>query len=226
MNKKNIYEELDKEFPKDDKDAIYTSEILLNLVIKLIKLFGKGQFYAMMETIIMRYSIIETLEKIIDDKETLEKQIEEILHKNPWILNDGYETLVKEISYKKLMRKFGKPLDKCLKKDKNKRLDLFCKIDSKTVVIIELKRPRYKIKEDALCQLMRYRYIIKDKFKKEKIYSYLICGTFDKCLDQMIPELEQLNIYLLTYDNMLSKARDRYYQILGNIKAKEDLNKD
>lgn len=215
-----------KEIKIDSEDSMDA------ILAKFYQLFDKTDVnYALRikSNIEDRLTIIKKLESSIDN-EAIEKVFEEHLAKHPWLINAFWDRAKDNISVTRQV-KFNKLVEGSSKIDGIS--DILVQVGEEPYPIIcELKREKktsYSSPDiqGIISQISRYRKSISDILihdqipihSRNNIIAYFICG--DHVLTKFAPidrtELENNNIQLLSYQQMIEKARRIYCSALDDI---------
>jgi len=180
---------------------------------KLLEEWGIYEITALSTLIKNRLEVIEKIEEMINNPRTTEfPEMHRILEKNLWILDDNYKLYSSNRQLKTVLEE--KVLSK-YKQHEEKRPDLICKNLLKRYLVIELKRPSYKITLEDYPQVMLYNNILKDNFpNSEKLDCYLIGKEYDSSMSKEPNIQGKVTIYLKSYNEIIEEAKQRYEEIL------------
>lgn len=193
--KKNLGKKILKGlFSDDSKEIIGALEI-----IKGIKKINK---------------IIKRLKKKTANKTTLEKTIQNTIYKYPWIISTEINICQKEKSFKTII-KDKRILTKYQKDIGKRRFDLLFNCYSNITMVIELKRPGNVVEADALCQLLKYRYLASKRYSTDRIESYLFGDTFCGPLSDIKDRLKDIGIILMTYEDLFLSCQRKFNSLLN-----------
>lgn len=168
-----------------------------------------------------RISTIDQFEKYIENNASETKVIQKFLEQFPWLLDPKMEKFEREVTYYNLLKqKFGDETDL---PETNRRIDFLCTNSSGVIHIIELKRPRIKLTAKELSQIASYTEFIKKQCPStaDKVKGYLISDnmTFENGAETIRKGLENENIYIKSYSDLLAEAR-RYNQQFTKVYEK------
>lgn len=154
---------------------------------------------------------------MVNDPTTKEfPDMHKILENNLWILDDNYKLYssnqqLRSILQEKILSKF--------KESEEKRPDLICKSLLNHYLVIELKRPSYKIRLEDYPQVMLYNNILKNNFpNSEKLDCYLIGKEYDTTMTKEPIIQGKVTIYLKSYNEIIEEAKKRYEEVLKIFK--------
>ena len=178
-----------------------------------------------------RVEIIRKFRQMIEDAVPEKPDMQDYIEKHPWLINPGWESFKRETSIDKwLYDKFGMPRSK----DASGRTipDYFCIGDTRTVQIIELKRPGETAGIKEMDQIRDYVFYVRERgekeatagsLKKEITEGLLICGCPADGTKHHIEALRKTQIVVWTWDYLLRTAETLHRDFLEVIKnrAKE-----
>ncbi|HDK26968.1 MAG TPA: hypothetical protein ENG48_07780 [Candidatus Atribacteria bacterium] len=179
---------------------------------KALQNWGIYEINIIIEHFRTRLMVIAKFEELIDNIKTLEyPEIHKLFEKNLWILNDEYRLYE---SNKSLKRAIEKEIQSKYKKHAKDRPDLIVKTSGNKVVIIELKRPAHTVNTRDYAQILEYDTIItKHSPNTSQTECFLIGNKFDEAIRN--PKDEKIGRYLLSYAELLQRAKERYKEILS-----------
>lgn len=139
-----------------DRPMAVVSEVLRTARIAELASFGR--------IVDDRVRVIETLEKLKDDKATDEAEFQKLLTEAPWTINPTWSPITSNQSFETLRREFIKFYKKHTGEDlvlhdfadRNKRADFVLSSQDDTVQIIEIKRPHHKLTNAEMDRIVRY----------------------------------------------------------------------
>lgn len=180
---------------------------------KLLEEWGVYEITALSTLIKNRLEVIKKLSEMINTPATKEyPDIHKILDKNLWLLDDNYKLYSSNQQLKTILEK------ELLSKYKNhdaKRPDIICKNLLGRYVVIEIKRPSYRIQYEDYPQVMLYNNILKNNFPNaEKLDCYLIGKQYDPSMSKEPTIQGKVTIYLKSYSEIVEEAKKRYEEIL------------
>lgn len=175
-----------------------------------------------------RVEIIRKFRKMIEGAVPEKPDMQDYMEKHPWLINPGWESFKRETSIDKwLYDEYGMPRTK----DKSGRTipDYFSIGDTKTVQIIELKRPGDPAGIEEMDQIRDYVFYVRKRAKKEAtagclkkeiIEGLLICGNPSDGTEEHIDGLRKTGINVWTWDYLLRTAETLHKDFLEVIKER------
>lgn len=154
-----------------------------------------------------RIKAIEQFEKYVNGNESESKVIQPFLEKFPWILDPRITTFEREKSYSKILKDTFS--DEKLE-GSNRRIDFLCNLVNGELIIIELKRPNIKIKQDEIDQALSYKVFVQKHYKLDKITTFLISDRYDMdpTVEIAAKALEQSgDLFIRSYSDLLRDAK-------------------
>lgn len=203
----NLFEEIIKSLnPRDTKSIDNFLEILDKVSIHGVN--------TTMQFVLGRLEKIKIFEELINNDKTYEIKGENSIHKflerNIWILNEKYEILA---SNKALKVEIGKNYK--AKHRSSKRPDFVLKASDSELVIAEIKKPKYEIKNNDLIQIMDYKSLANKLSGINYSYDgYLIGKHFSDEVKAFGEDMSKMGIYLKSYSDIVSDVNMRYKRLL------------
>jgi len=180
-----------------------------------------------LERIVM--SRLHTVDKLIKFMNNNTREVPE-LHKYfrdaPWMLDPTWTKWQDEVSFSRLLKQ--KYPDKDLD-ESDRRIDFMAIGVSDTVHVIELKRPKHRLKSEDFTQLANYVGFIKSRLGNDPKYGYrdvagyLIVGAKDGNAGvwEMIRIAENARYYVRTYDDLVASAKQLHKHFDDKMKEFE-----
>ena len=181
-----------------------------------------------------RVEVIRTLEEKFLNKNEIEKLIRDYLANHLWLLDPSWDMATEPVETEKAVKTYlDKVADKLPQKEKNARFDIVYRKGASRHIVVELKRYERKVTEGQLIdQIRKYSSAlkaglteVKDPHKAHEIVclvgpnqDFLKSAEARNAADQA---LAQYNGRLMTYNEMLNRARNSYKDFL---KAEEKRN--
>ena len=180
--------------------------------------WGLYEINTVVEHMKYRLSVISKFEKLLANISTLEyPTIHKLFEANLWLLDDEYRLYS---SNQQLKTVLDATIEEKFKKHEKERPDLIVKSLRHEVIIIELKRPAHTIDSADFSQLNTYANIVKRHFPNiRSVRSYLIGKEYDEAIRN--PEFEKIGIYLLSYFEVLQRAREKYKELTDKLGREE-----
>lgn len=175
----------------DDSDIGKIATILSDLALNELAIVAEQVKY--------RLNILGKLDKLILNDKTLEVDMHKVIENNTWILGNKYSLMFSNTSLKKMInKKFIQNID-----DSDKRPDLMLSQNYENkYLLIEFKRPNFKIGRDAEHQLLKYLDEVKNDYG-DNIEAIAIGGKIDSNISQK----HNNNITYMTYAQLVSNSR-------------------
>jgi len=174
--------------------------------------FGLLEMSIVTSQAINRLRFLDELTVLINNNDTLEKDIHKALEKNTWIIGDDYSVLFSDTNLKTAIKKI---LDKKYKGKKQlKRPDLFLgRTISKRLLLIEFKRPNFTLTRETESQAQQYKDELGEYFGNQPIDIILLGGKIDNGIKDI-----KSDIKYLTYIDCISSARNRLEWMIDELK--------
>lgn len=179
------------------------------------------QVTSLLSVLRARLNTIETFETLILDDETYElksdKSVHRTLERSMWLLDDAFWIAQ---SNKSLRTVIGRELEREDSSHSAKRPDFACVDTTGRTVVVEIKRPSLELKKAEMDQAELYSRIIRKHSgdaRKAKPTIYLV----GQKISAEARELAEMRGYprLLTYQDMIGNARQRYQEYLKIVEA-------
>lgn len=188
---------------------------------KMIKLFHEWQVIEAREVLRIsegRLAAIEKLKLFVKKDAKEVPDVHRLFAERPWLLQPGWTIVADEKSFSTLLRKEfpNAKLD-----GTNRRIDFLCLGLGDTLHVVELKRPKHKLRPDDLNQLENYVYFIRDKLGTGK-QSYrqaagmIITGDVNRSNYRVrgkLETLEESRMYAFSYTDLISIAERTHKDI-------------
>lgn len=150
-----------------DRPMAVVSEVLKTARIAELASFGR--------IVDDRVKVIETIEKLKDDKSTQEAAFQKLLTEAPWLINPSWSPITANQSFDTLRAEFVKFYKEKTQEnlvlhdfdDPKKRADFVLSSQDDAIQIIEIKRPKYKLTNEEMERIVRYHDLMRDFLKAE-----------------------------------------------------------
>lgn len=174
--------------------------------------FGLLEMSIVTSQAINRLRFLEKLTFLINNNDTLEKDMHKALEKNTWVIGDDYSVLFSDTNLKTAIKKI---LDKKYKGKKQlQRPDLFLgRTISKRLLLIEFKRPSFTLTRETESQAQQYKDELGQYFGNQPIDIILLGGKIDNGIKDI-----KSDIKYLTYIDCISTARNRLEWMIDELK--------
>ncbi|MCW7491961.1 ATP-binding protein [Leptospira sp. 2 VSF19] len=150
-----------------------------------------------------RLKLLDEIQKLIEDDNTLEITIHKALEKNLWVFGSHYSFMASNESLKSIVE--NKILSKYQGDKKKKRPDLLLSADfSERYLLLKFKRSNHKIDRDDENQAEKYRDELHQYLTSGKIEIIVIGGKKDSKIDS---KYQDGSIVISSYYEIISKAR-------------------
>ena len=164
-----------------------------------------------------RLETIERLGRHIDANAKEVPTIHQYFKKWPWILEPTWTHWQDEVRYSKLLKEnfpdedLGEP---------DRRIDFLAVGVGDTIHVVELKRPKYKIKLKDLDQLIDYVEFIREHLgndptrSRNSVAGYIIAGGAhdDRVMRHRLKSAMLDRIYIRTYEDLIATARELHQE--------------
>ena len=173
-----------------------------------------------------RVEIIRKFRQMIEDAVPEKPDMQDYITEHPWLIEPGWDSFKRETSIDKwLYDKFGMPKST----DRRGRTipDYFCLGDSRTVQVIELKRPGDPAGKEEMDQIRDYVLYVQDRaekeassgtLKKDVVEGLLICGKRADGTEGFIKMLKSVGIRVWEWDYLLRTAETLHQEFLEVVK--------
>ncbi len=193
----------------------------------LIELFREWEIVEAKEMARVTEGRIETIEKLqrLIEANALEvPTMHNFLKEFPWVIDPRWTLVDNEVQYSELLHSYFPENDEEL--EENKRIDFLCVGEGKTLVIVEIKRPKLRASLKDLEQIKQYVRFARTQIRKssdpaackyEHVVGYLLCGTLVNT-DDVQEEMNMLadsEIYVRLYRDLLSMVRQSHADFLA-----------
>jgi len=203
---------------------------------KVISLFKEWEVLEAQEMARVTYGRIETIRKLkrLIDSNALEvPTLHKFLKDFPWVLDPRWTLIADEQRYSDLLKKeFSEP-DTILEEDR--RIDFLCVGQGTSLIVVEIKRPGFKVSKKALQQIEDYvafmrHHVTKttDKsLQRKDVVGYLLVGNTvdDPLVLQKIQNLQNNAIFVRLYSDLLAMVESLHKDFLDRydaLKAKKN----
>lgn len=157
-----------------------------------------------------RYDLLDSLDKLISNSSTLERQIHQVIDHNLWILGSKYALVSSNKTMKNVIETYTN--EQYAGENAIKRPDLLLLNEMHGQhLLIEFKRPSKTINRDDEAQAQKYRDDFGGKFHPMKIW--LIGGSVDKSLRLNAGK----DIEYFSYADLIGRARTEVEWLMKNL---------
>lgn len=199
-----------------DDIAEISNEHLLQL-LRDWKLIEAKEFYRLS---IVRVKAIEQFEEYISQNAREVPTLHDFFKQLPWLLDPRIMEFKDEVYYSTLLGENYPDADEEL--ESNRRIDFVCMIFANNFFIIELKRPRHKLRKKDIDQAIDYRTFV-ESLKGNEVTSatstvaYIVCGERDD--NRIVADMAETyrakgHIFVRTYHELLNNARNYHQEFI------------
>ena len=176
--------------------------------------FGFLEMSIISSQAINRLRFLDELNLLIENPKTLESTVHKAFENNTWLLGDDYSVIFSDQGLKTSIEKV---LKKTYKGDSPEdRPDiLFGRNITRSLVLIEFKRPSFTLNRDTEAQALKYRDELNSYFHNQKIEIILIGGKVKGIISS---HNERGDVLYRTYVDIISQARQRLNWLLEELK--------
>ena len=192
---------------------------------KLLNLFREWEILEakeMMKVTEGRIMAIKQLQKFIDTNAKEVPTIHNFLTKFPWVLDPRWNLIADEHRYSDLLRDQFSDSDDIPEVDR--RIDFLCVREGTHLVVVEIKRPKSRIRRKELDQIEDYVTFIEGQIRGttdpnlqyKDVTGYLLCGDVvdDNEVQAKMERLSQTKIYVRRYSDLLEMAEGLHTEFL------------
>ena len=203
---------------------------------KLLDLFREWEVLEakeMMKVTEGRIMTIKKLQKFIETNAKEVPTIHNFLKKFPWVLDPRWTLVADEHRYSDLLRDQFPDSDDIPEVDR--RIDFLCVREGTHLVVVEIKRPKSRIRRKELDQIEDYVTFIAGQIRGtsdpdlryDSVTGYLLGGDVadDNEVQVKMERLSQTNIYVRRYSDLLERVEVLHAKFLrryNQLQAKQD----
>ncbi|MEQ6120409.1 ATP-binding protein [Reichenbachiella sp. MALMAid0571] len=175
--------------------------------------FGLLEMSIISSQAINRLRFLDELNLLIDNPKTLESTVHKAFENNTWLLGDDYSVIFSDQGLKTSIEKI---INKTYKGDSpDDRPDiLFGRNITRSLVLIEFKRPSFTLNRDTEAQALKYRDELNTYFHNQKIEILLLGG---KVKDVISSHNERGDVLYRTYVDIISVARQKLEWLISEL---------
>jgi len=177
--------------------------------------FGFLEMSIITSQAINRLRFLDELNILIDNPLTLESTVHKAFEKNTWLFGDDYSVM---FSDQGLKSSIDKVIDKTYHgENPNDRPDiLFGRNITRSLVLIEFKRPSFTLNRDTESQALKYRDELNVYFHNQKIEIILLGGKVKGIISS---HNERGDVLYRTYVDLISVARQKLLWLIDELKT-------
>ncbi len=205
----------------------------LEEVARIVDLFKEWEIVEakeMMRVTEGRINTIEKLQNLIDGNALEVPTLHNFLKEFPWVLDPRWTLVEDEVRYSDLLREKFPESNEIPEKDR--RIDFLCVAESNSVIVVEIKRPKFKASKKELLQLEEYVLFMRDHItqstdpsvRKDEVIGYLLCGELvdTSFVREKRKTFTKDNIFIRLYSDLLKMVKDNHKEFLNRyIKLSE-----
>jgi hypothetical protein len=157
--------------------------------------------------------IIVKLEQLVGSDSAKEADIHKLVENNLWMVREGLELWSSDKPLKTLL---DQRVDDLYKDKSALRPDLVCRSrdEGRDAVILEFKKPSERIQMEHVTQAMEYDGLIQAHRPGIRFETFVLGREYHPSVLASRPKLENAQLHLWSYDELLQKARTRFEKIL------------
>ena len=188
---------------------IHETEKLATLVSE----WGVAQLNSVAGIISTQISIITRLEELIASDKSQEIDLHKLIESNLWLVREGLEVWSSDKPLKTLLNGV---IDVEYAHREDIRPDIVCRSrdNGNDAVILEFKRPKERIVMKHVTQALEYEGIIKANRPSIRFITFVVGRQYDPAVLAIREKQAQAGLHLLSFEEILQKARARFEQIL------------
>lgn len=176
--------------------------------------FGFLEMSIISSQAINRLRFLDELNILIENPKTLESTVHKAFEKNTWLFGDDYSVIFSDQGLKTSIEKV---INKTYKGDKpDDRPDiLFGRNITRSLILIEFKRPSFTLNRDTESQALKYRDELNVYFHNQKIEIILLGGKVKGIISS---HNERGDVLYRTYVDLISVARQKLIWLIDELK--------
>lgn len=161
---------------------------------------------------INRLRFLDELNVLIDNPKSLESTIHKVFEKNTWLLGDDYSVMLSDQGLKSAIEEVVSK--KYQGENPNNRPDLFLgRSLTRTLTLIEFKRPGFTLNRDAESQALAYRDELNQYFHDQMMDIILLGGA----VEGIDSPNEPGHVQFRTYEQVISMAREKLSWLIEEV---------
>lgn len=177
--------------------------------------FGFLEMSIITNQAINRLRFLDELNILIENPKTLESTIHKAFEKSTWLFGDDYSVIFSDQGLKSSIEKVIKKTYKGDKPDDRPDI-LFGRNITRSLVLIEFKRPSFTLNRDTEAQALKYRDELNVYFHGQKIEIILLGGKVKGIISS---HNERIDVLYRTYVDLISVARQKLNWLLDELKS-------
>lgn len=176
--------------------------------------FGLLEMSIISSQAINRLKFLDELNILVDNPKTLESTVHKAFENNTWLLGDDYSVIFSDQGLKSAIEKVAKKTYKGESPDDRPDL-LFGRNITRTLTLIEFKRPSFTLNRDTERQALEYRDELNQYFHNQNIDIILLGGKVKGVINA---QNERGDVLYKTYVDVIGMARQKLEWLLEELK--------
>lgn len=176
--------------------------------------FGFLEMSIISNQAINRLRFLDELNILIENPSTLESTVHKAFENNTWLFGDDYSVIFSDQGLKTSIEKVIKKTYKGEKPDDRPDI-LFGRNITRSLVLIEFKRPSFTLNRDTEAQALKYRDELNAYFHSQKIEIILLGGKVKEIISS---HNERGDVLYRTYVDLISVARQKLNWLIDELK--------
>ncbi len=176
--------------------------------------FGFLEMSIISSQAINRLRFLDELNILIENPKTLESTIHKAFEKNTWLFGDDYSVIFSDQGLKTSIEKVINKTYKGEKPDDRPDI-LFGRNITRSLILIEFKRPSFTLNRDTESQALKYRDELNVYFHNQKIEIILLGGKVKGLISS---HNERGDVLYRTYVDLISVARQKLIWLIDELK--------
>ena len=176
--------------------------------------FGFLEMSIISSQAINRLRFLDELNILIENPKTLESTVHKAFEKNTWLFGDDYSVIFSDQGLKTSIEKVINKTYKGEKPDDRPDI-LFGRNISRSLILIEFKRPSFTLNRDTESQALKYRDELNVYFHNQKIEIILLGGKVKGIISS---HNERGDVLYRTYVDLISVARQKLIWLIDELK--------
>jgi len=176
--------------------------------------FGFLEMSIISSQAINRLRFLDELNILIENPKTLESTVHKAFEKNTWLFGDDYSVIFSDQGLKTSIEKVINKTYKGEKPDDRPDI-LFGRNITRSLILIEFKRPSFTLNRDTESQALKYRDELNVYFHNQKIEIILLGGKVKGIISS---HNERGDVLYRTYVDLISVARQKLIWLIDELK--------
>lgn len=176
--------------------------------------FGFLEMSIISSQAINRLRFLDELNILIENPKTLESTVHKAFEKNTWLFGDDYSVIFSDQGLKTSIEKVIKKTYKGDKPDDRPDI-LFGRNITRSLILIEFKRPSFTLNRDTESQALKYRDELNVYFHNQRIEIILLGGKVKGIISS---HNERGDVLYRTYVDLISVARQKLNWLIDELK--------